>query len=322
MDRSSEKTNRAPAQPFGRATLRQTQGERARPPAHSASPFARSPSRRRARRWWGDAVRLVALLAAASAVAMASTQAYADHEKGKHVNHCAFMHSHPSDDSDHGETTPGYEQHNGYVHCHDESHNTGTGTGTGTGSTGTGSTVGGTGGGGGGGGGGFGGGGPGGNQAPLFALDVNVIRSVDENSRAGTVVGGPVTATDPENDRLRYRLIGADRGMFNIDHDTGQITVARGTALDYEGERNVYSVRVVALDVAGSGGSNEVAVAVHVGDVKLPGKADAYDVAGNHNEVLDLAETLAAVRDYFAGRLTLEDILFIVRYYFRSYLGY
>ena len=258
-------------------------------------------------------MRLVALLAAATVVAMASTQADADHEHGKHEDHCAFMHSHPPGTSNHGETPPGYEEINaekeeGYVHCHDEPHSTG--------STGSGSTGGGSGGG------GFDGGGPGGNQAPSFAADVNVVRRVAENSRPGTAVGGPVTATDPEDDRTQYRLIGADRGMFDIDRDTGQIMVAPGTALDYEGERNVYSVRVVALDVAGSGGSNEVAVAVHVADVKLPGKADDYDVAGNHDEVLDLAETLAAVRDYFDGRLTLKDVLFIVRYYFRAYFRY
>ena len=180
-------------------------------------------------------------------------------------------------------------------------------TGTGTGTTGDG-----------GGGGGFGEGGPVGNQAPRFAEELNVVRSVDENSPSGTAVGDAVTATDPDGDRVRYRLIGADRALFDIDQDTGQITVAAGTALDYEGERNVYSVRVVALDVAGSGSSNEVAVAVQVADVKLPGKADDYDVAGNHNEALELEETIAAVRDYFDERLTLQEVVFIVRYYFTS----
>ena len=61
-----------------------------------------------------------------------------------------------------------------------------------------------------------------------------------------------------------------------------------------------------------------LAVAVQLADVKLPGKVDDYDVAGNHNEALELAETIAAVRDYFDGRLSLAEVVFIVRYYYAN----
>ena len=153
------------------------------------------------------------------------------------------------------------------------------------------------------------------NQPPRFAETRAVTRSVPENSPGGTKVGDPVAATDPDGDRVRYRLIGADRERFAIDTETGQISVGAWTTLDYE-EQSAYSVRVVALDVAGSGSVSELSVTINVVDVKLPGKADDYDANGN--EVLELEEAVAAVRDYFDGRLTLEEVVAIVQFYFEG----
>ena len=49
-------------------------------------------------------------------------------------------------------------------------------------------------------------------------------------------MGGPVTATDPDDDALTYSLSGgADMGSFKIDSGSGQIMVGKGTKLDYEG---------------------------------------------------------------------------------------
>lgn len=164
-------------------------------------------------------------------------------------------------------------------------------------------------------GGGFGGGGPVGNQPPQFAESGAVTRSVPEGSSAGTLVGEPVAATDPDGDKVRYRLIGPDREMFDIDADTGQITLASDAPLDHE-EQGAYHVRVVALDVAGSGTVSEVAVTITVADVKLPGKANDYDANGN--EELELEEVLAAIGDYFRGELTLEEVLAIIELYFEG----
>ena len=154
-----------------------------------------------------------------------------------------------------------------------------------------------------------------GNQPPRFAEAGAVTRSVPEGSAAGTLVGEPVAATDPDGDRVRYRLIGEDREMFSIDADTGQITLASDAPLNHE-EQRAYSVRVVALDVAGSGSVSEVAVTITVADVKLPGKANDYDANGN--EELELEEVLAAIGDYFRGDLTLEEILAIIELYFEG----
>ena len=76
-------------------------------------------------------------------------------------------------------------------------------------------------------------------------------REVDENSPAGTLVGGRVTGIpyddgDPDtDDALVYTLTGeaADSGLFVIDSSAGQISVAKGATLDYE-TKNSYTGQV------------------------------------------------------------------------------
>ena len=60
-----------------------------------------------------------------------------------------------------------------------------------------------------------------------------VSRWVDENTRAGQNVGR-VFADDADNDRLTYRLSGADAGLFEIDPSTGQIRTKAGVTYNYE----------------------------------------------------------------------------------------
>ena len=199
-----------------------------------------------------------------------------------------------------------------------------TGGGSGGGSSGGGSGGGsssGSGGGSGGGGGSSGGGGGGGgsaapvNRPPRFegALD---SRSVLENSPAGTAVGAPVTATDPEDDRLRYRLSGDDEALFDIDEDTGQITVAEGAMLDYETD-NALVVTVRAEDIDGSGERARIRVNINlINDERLSPVVENYDANGDG--VLDLEEAVAAVTDYFEEKLTLAETLEIIRAYFSS----
>ena len=74
-------------------------------------------------------------------------------------------------------------------------------------------------------------------------------REVPENSAAGTAVGAVVTADDPDNgDTLTYSLSGTDASSFSIDSGTGQISVATGTVLDFEAEKNTYEVQVDVSD--------------------------------------------------------------------------
>ena len=102
------------------------------------------------------------------------------------------------------------------------------------------------------------------NQAPSFGAGVVTALSVPENSPAGTAVGAPVTATDPdEGDTLTYSLSGDDAALFAID-DTGQITTVAGAVYDYEVESTRvepwYSLAVTAQDGAGASASTPVTV--------------------------------------------------------------
>ena len=111
------------------------------------------------------------------------------------------------------------------------------------------------------------------NQPPAFDAE-SADRSVDENSEAGTAVGDPVAATDPnEGQALTYALSGDDAMSFAID-GMGQITVAEGTMLDYEAEKNTYVVTVTATDTVGEMAS--ITVNIAVADVK-ENNAPAFD---------------------------------------------
>ena len=82
------------------------------------------------------------------------------------------------------------------------------------------------------------------NRDPVFDAAPHV-RSVLENSTAGTLVGMPVEADDPDGDSLSYRLSGD--ANFAVDDRTGQIRVASGAALDHE-RSSTRTVEITASD--------------------------------------------------------------------------
>ena len=75
------------------------------------------------------------------------------------------------------------------------------------------------------------------NASPDFQDDTD-DRTVPESTAVGDPVGGPVTATDTDNDTLTYELVAVaspndeDDDFFDIDMAAGQITVAQ--ELDYD----------------------------------------------------------------------------------------
>ena len=117
-------------------------------------------------------------------------------------------------------------------------------------------------------GGGGGGGTPPANRAPVFDEGVSASRSVAENSAPGAAIGQPVTATDRDRDIITYSLSGTDASGFSIDSSTGQISVAQGTALDFETTAS-YSIRVDARDP--SGGRDSIDVTISITNVDEPG---------------------------------------------------
>ena len=93
------------------------------------------------------------------------------------------------------------------------------------------------------------------NDAPTFPSPT-AARSVPEDAEADDNVGAPVTAMDVESALPTYSLSGADSGSFNIDADSGQITVATGVTFDIA-TQETYVVTVTADD--GSGEANATA---------------------------------------------------------------
>ena len=168
-----------------------------------------------------------------------------------------------------------------------------------------------------GGGGGFGGGAQTRNTAPKFRDSARDMRSVPENSEEGVIVGKPVLAWDPENDVLAFSLRGDDAEPFTIDEETGQIMVGPEAVLDYEAQ-NVHVVTLVVTDPGGEETTTELEI--HLTDVKLPGKADIFDVANNHNEMLEREEVEAAGAAYGLGLISKLEVLFIVKYYYDTML--
>ena len=161
------------------------------------------------------------------------------------------------------------------------------------------------------GGGGGGGGGGADNLAPRFAQTPPVSLSVAENSPPGTPVGDPVTATDPDNDTIRYALTGSD--LFDIDPATGQITVADDADLDHETDPNSFSLTVQATDPDGSNTSTDVQVNINVTDITLPSAISAYDT--DNDERICFSEILVAIDAYTTGALNARILNALIRAY-------
>ena len=151
------------------------------------------------------------------------------------------------------------------------------------------------------------------NTAPKFRDSARDIRTVPENSEEGVIVGKPIMAWDPENDVLAFSLRGDDAEPFTIDEETGQILVGPEAVLDYEAQK-VHVVTLVVTDPGGEETTTELEI--HLTDVKLPGKADIFDVANNHNERLEREEVEAAGAAFGLGLITKLEVLFIVKYYY------
>ena len=143
------------------------------------------------------------------------------------------------------------------------------------------------------------------------------MRTVPENSEEGVIVGKPILAWDPENDVLAFSLRGDDAEPFTIDEETGQILVVKDAVLDYEAQ-DVHVVTLVVTDPGGEETTTELEI--HLTDVKLPGKADIFDVANNHNEMLEREEVEAAGAAYGLGLISKLEVLFIVKYYYDTML--
>ena len=157
--------------------------------------------------------------------------------------------------------------------------------------------------GGGGGGGGFG---PA-PVAPKFADGFRTKRSVSLNAKGGDVVGDPVLAAHQDDLEITYSLSGSDASLFTVDEQTGQIRVREGVTLDRSvGES--YTVNLTATDSAGFGAI--IAIVIEVGE------ATHHRYDADRNGVIDRDEVIAAIRDYFNGDITKEEMIDLIKLYF------
>ena len=102
------------------------------------------------------------------------------------------------------------------------------------------------------------------NRPPAFDPNIDTILMLPENSAAGTNIGGPISATDPDGHTLTYSLSGDDAAFFDFDGATGQLSAKSEVTYDYETKR-WYSVGVTVDD--GNGGRIRTYLQVGLTDV-------------------------------------------------------
>ena len=134
------------------------------------------------------------------------------------------------------------------------------------------------------------------NSTPKFGEGASTERFVRENTDEGMPIGGPVLATDADDDTLAYTLGGRYAAMFDIDGGTadavddtpakvaGQLRTKAG--LDYE-KKKTYMVTVTAHDGTSNmaDASARINVTIHVTNVDeapmVSGKAMTMEYSEN-----------------------------------------
>ena len=141
------------------------------------------------------------------------------------------------------------------------------------------------------------------NQRPVFAEGSSAVRLVEENTEALTgladddesaddtadnVGGGPVEATDADNDTVAYTLSGSD--MFRV-RGNGQIEVSDKAALDYEAKKT-HTVTLTANDGTNEpNGTATITVTIHVTDLdEKPTISDVADSAAMGQQAVSYVE--------------------------------
>lgn len=139
------------------------------------------------------------------------------------------------------------------------------------------------------------------NEAPV-ASDATV--SIDEDIANSTAVHTLVATDEDAGDSLSYAITaGNGDGVFTIDANTGTITIADNSSIDYEAGKTSYSLTVTATDNGAGNLSDSASISVNVNDInELPTATSFADA--NANEDNSITFTGASVGDVDAAGLT------------------
>ena len=120
-------------------------------------------------------------------------------------------------------------------------------------------------------------------EASITVIVKNIVAddatfSIDENSAKGTIIG-TVSATDSENDELKFIIGGGnENNTFAIDSATGKITVLTPSALDYETTK----VFVLGIKVSDGVNTDEAIITININDVDEPNSISDVSFATNN----------------------------------------
>ena len=129
---------------------------------------------------------------------------------------------------------------------------------------------------------------------PAFTERPSTTRSIPENTPADVNIGEPLTATDIDNDILRYYLVGSfDYTSFSIDSSTGQLKTK--ASLDRE-QKSSYTLQVAVTDGQYFG---HVTVDINVTDVNevtafAEGESTTLSVAENTSAGVNIGSPVTA----------------------------
>ena len=143
--------------------------------------------------------------------------------------------------------------------------------------------------------------------APSFVDGFRATRAVAENAQPGDAVGDPVSATHPADLEITYSLSGTDASLFTVDEETGQISLREGVDLILGA---TFTVNLTATDSAGFGAIIIVSIEVRESAFRH------YD--GNGNGKIDSDEVIIAVKDYFSGLITKNEVIELIKLYFAA----
>jgi T1SS-143 domain-containing protein len=134
-----------------------------------------------------------------------------------------------------------------------------------------------------------------GNVAPSTPSDIDGNNNtVSENAANGTLVGITASSSDVNGSAITYSLTNSAGGRFTIDSQTGVVTVANGTLLDYETATS-HTITVTATDAGGASAAKDFVI--NIGDV-YEGPVNTAPDAGGPVRIITGSSSVTTIPDW------------------------